>query len=381
MPQLATTAQQMHPSGIREIMDLAAQIPDSIHLEVGEPTFAPAPPILLAAKAAIDREIARYTANSGLISLREKIAERLGVRGWTVRASQIVVTPGAVCALFSAIRALVDPGDEVLVPDPGWPNYTSMAQLSGGVPVPYPLSSETGYLPRIADLAARVSDRTKLLIINSPSNPTGAVFPPDLVKSIIKFAQEHDLYVISDEVYEAFVFEGEHQMAGLLDPDGRVVTISGFSKTYAMTGWRVGYAIASEGVAKLISRLQEPVVCCASAVSQRAAEAALSVPDDHIAEMCNAYRQRRDLVASILGPAGLLASKPHGSFYALVDLRKVGQDSYFIARDLLARKRVATAPGETFGKSGAGLIRISLVAAADQIDTACKRVVEYVNGY
>src|SRR5262249_14540553 len=132
MRHLAITAQQMHPSGIREIMDLAAQFPDSIHLEVGEPTFAPAPPILDAAKAAIDQGVARYTPNSGFLSLREKIAERLGTRGWKVSPSQIVVTPGAVCALFSAIRALVDPGDEVLVPDPGWPNYTSMAQLSGG---------------------------------------------------------------------------------------------------------------------------------------------------------------------------------------------------------------------------------------------------------
>ena len=380
MRHLAITAQQMHPSGIREIMDLAAQFPDSIHLEVGEPTFAPAPPILDAAKAAIDEGVARYTPNSGLLSLREKIAERLGTRGWKVSPSQIVVTPGAVCALFSAIRALVDPGDEVLVPDPGWPNYTSMAQLSGGQPVGYPLSSECGYLPCIDDLAAKVTDRTKLLIINSPSNPTGAVFPPDLIMSIVEFARQNDLYVISDEVYEAFVFEGEHQMAGALDPDGRVVTISGFSKTYAMTGWRVGYAVAPERIAKLISKLQEPVVCCASAISQRAAEAALSVSDDHIAEMRNAYRQRRDLIASRLRPAGLLASTPHGAFYALVDLRSVGQDSYSIARDLLTKKRVATAPGETFGKSGAGLVRISLVGAPEQIDTACHRLVDYVNG-
>jgi aspartate/methionine/tyrosine aminotransferase len=173
---------------------------------------------------------------------------------------------------------------------------------------------------------------------------------------LVEFVQRNDLHVVSDEVYEAFVFEGEHQIAGVLDEDGRVVTISGFSKTYAMTGWRIGYAVTSERIAQLITKLQEPLVGCASAVSQRAAEAALGVPDDYIMTMRDAYRERRDLAASILGPAGLLAHFPHGAFYALVDLGVAGQDSYFIARDLLTKKRVATAPREdlwsVWGRSG-----------------------------
>jgi aspartate aminotransferase/aminotransferase len=255
-----------------------------------------------------------------------------------------------------------------------------MVELNGGRAVTYPLLREHGYLPCVDDLATRLTDRTKLLLINSPSNPTGAVYPPKLIKSLVEFAQRNDLYVVSDEVYEAFVFEGEHQIAGALDEDGRVVTISGFSKTYAMTGWRVGYAVASDRVAQLITKLQEPLVGCASAVSQRAAEAALSVPDDYIIKMRNAYRDRRDLAASILEPAGLLAHFPHGAFYALVDLGVAGEDSYFIARDLLTKKKVATAPGKTFGASGAGLVRISLVGAPETIETGCRRIVDYARG-
>jgi aspartate/methionine/tyrosine aminotransferase len=379
MKQLAMAALQMPSSGIREIMELASRFEDSIHLEVGEPSFLPAAPILNAAKAAIDGGFGGYTPNAGLPSLRQGIAARLNGRGWKVNAAQIVVTPGAVCALFSAVAALVNVGDEVLVPDPGWPNYSSIVELNGGHAVRYPVRREHGYLPCVDDLETRVTDRTKLLLINSPSNPTGAVFPPKLVMSLVGFAQRHDLYVVSDEVYEAFVFEGKHQIAGALDEDGRVVTVSGFSKTYAMTGWRVGYAVASERIAQLIAKLQEPVVSCASAISQRAAEAALRVSDDYIFKMRNAYSERRDLAASILGPAGLLAHLPQGAFYALVDLGVVGQDSYFIARDLLTKKRVATAPGETFGPSGAGLVRISLVGAPELIGTGCRRLVEYAH--
>jgi aspartate aminotransferase/aminotransferase len=231
--------------------------------------------------------------------------------GLTATPDQIVVTAGAVGALAAGTLAVVDPGDEILVPDPGWPNYTSMALIAGGRPVPYPLRRDDGYLPDLETLGRLVSARTKLLLINSPGNPTGSVYPGSVVRSLVDFAREHDLYVLSDEVYEALVFEGEHVPAARFDGDGRVITVFGCSKTYAMTGWRLGYAFASMPVAALMARLQEPLVSCASSVSQKAAEVALDMDQSPVTAMRDAYRERRDLIVSVLG-GERLAVVPQG---------------------------------------------------------------------
>ncbi len=368
----------MRRSGIREIMELASSMTDVIHLEVGDPDLpTPAPIVEAAHRAALDG-YTRYTPNAGLPSLRAAIAGRLRDRhGLETSPEAVVVTPGAVCALATSVLAIVDPGEEVLVPDPGWPNYRSMVQLAGGRPVPYPLRAETGYLPDPAGLERLLTPRTKLLVVNTPANPTGALFPEEVVRQLVGWAREHDLYVLSDEVYEDFVFRGVHVPARRFDPDGRVVTVSGFSKTYAMTGWRLGYAVAPPEVAAVVSRLQEPLVSCAAAPTQKAAEAALCLPDQVVDRMRERYRGRVELAAGVLEPAGLLPVRPAGALYAFVDLRHLGDDSYRLARELLERERVATAPGESFGAEGRGRLRLSLTADEAALLEGCRRIVRF----
>ncbi|HZU15641.1 MAG TPA: aminotransferase class I/II-fold pyridoxal phosphate-dependent enzyme [Candidatus Dormibacteraeota bacterium] len=365
-------------SGIREVMELAATMTDVIHLEVGDPDLSTPAPIVEAAHRAALEGYTHYAPNAGLPGLRAAIADWRRERyGLETPPEGVVVTPGAVCALASSVLALVDPGEEVLVPDPGWPNYVSMVRLAGARPVAYPLRPEAGYLPDPADLEPLVTPRTKLLLVNTPANPSGAVFPEAVVRDLVGWAADHDLYVLSDEVYEAFVFRGRHVPARCFDPDGRVVTVAGFSKTYAMTGWRLGYAVAPPEIAELITRLQEPLVSCAATPTQKAAEAALRLPEAVVEEMRERYRRRAELVAEVLEPAGLLPVRPAGAFYAFLDLRRLGDDSHRLARRLLERERVATAPGETFGAGGRGRLRISLTADETSLLEGCRRILRF----
>ncbi len=379
MKPLSQRALTMRRSGIREIMELASELPDVIHLEVGEPDCpTPAHVVEAAAQAARDG-YTKYSPTPGFRSLRAAVAQKLRERnGLDATPEQTIITPGAVFALAMALLATVEPGDEVLIPDPGWPNYDSAIHVIGGRPVPYPLLRERDYQPDLAALSALVTPRTKALLINSPSNPTGAVFPRETVRALVELASRHDLYVISDEVYEEIIFEGEHVPAAAFDRDGRVIGVYGFSKTYAMTGWRLGYAFASPAVAELMAKLAEPFVSCPSSVVQKAAEAALAGPQEAVAAMTASFRARRDAVARLLEPEGLLAAVPHGAFYALVDVSAVGSDSNAVARQLLAEQRVATAPGDTFGQRGAGLVRISLATEQSLLEEGCRRIVQFV---
>ncbi|MDR7519786.1 MAG: aminotransferase class I/II-fold pyridoxal phosphate-dependent enzyme [Armatimonadota bacterium] len=378
MKPLSRRAQGIQPSGIRQMMERARQIPDVVHLEVGEPDSNTPDHIIQAAAEAARAGFTKYTPSAGLPSLREALARKLSVQnGLPTHADQVVVAPGSVFALAAAMLATVDPDDEVLVPDPGWPNYTSVLQVIGARIIPYPLPRLTGYLPDLAALRRLVTPRTKAMIVNSPSNPTGAVFPRETVQALSDVAVEYDLYLIADEVYEEFVFEGEHVSPALFDSDGRVISVFGFSKTYAMTGWRLGYARAATAVAEVMTRLAEPFVSCPSSVAQKAAEAALAGPRTDVERMREFYRRRRDTVVAILGPEGLLAAVPRGAFYALVDLSRLGADSVALAGRLLEEHHVATVPGEAFGRSGAGLVRISFAAEPRLLEEGCRRIVQF----
>ncbi|HEY8598324.1 MAG TPA: aminotransferase class I/II-fold pyridoxal phosphate-dependent enzyme, partial [Thermomicrobiales bacterium] len=294
-----------------------------------------------------------------------------------VTPAQVLVTAGGINALAATALALIEAGDEVLLPDPGWPNYMSVVALAHGRAIPYPLRPERGYLPDPAEVAALITPRTKLLLLNTPSNPTGAVFPAATVAELVHLATVHDLWVLSDEIYEALVFDGTHIPAARYDDDGRVITVSGCSKTYAMTGWRLGYAIAPPDLIGALAAVQEALVSCAAAPSQRAAEAALRGPQGCVTEMRAAYARRRDLVRAVLGPAGLLPTVPQGAFYALVDLRGLGLTGDALARALLDEELVAVAPGETFGAGAAGMVRISLAAADDELAEGCRRLLAF----
>jgi aspartate/methionine/tyrosine aminotransferase len=375
---LSATALALPRSGIRIVMERAASLTDVIHLEVGEPDVNTPEPIIDAAFMAARAGFTKYTPNAGLGTLRSAIAAKLGrVNGLDRSPDNVVVTAGAVAALVNTVLAAVNPGDEVLVPDPGWPNYRAMVQLAGGEVVPYRLRRDAGYLPDFEDLDRLVTPATKLLITNSPGNPTGGVFPASIVENLVRFAEQNDLYLLADEVYEEFVYEGNHVSAGRFDSSGRVIVVSGFSKTYAMTGWRLGYAVANPDIAKLIAKLAEPLVSCASSVSQKAAEAALALDGSAVDSMRQAYRGRRDAAVAILEQAGLLASYPSGAFYALVDLRSSGLGSDELAWALLDEERVATAPGSTFGASTEGMVRISFATNTEDLVEGCARIVRF----
>jgi aspartate/methionine/tyrosine aminotransferase len=380
---LARAIAAMPRSGIREVMELASRRADVLHLEVGEPDFAtPAHIVEAAARAATDG-YTKYTPNRGLDSTVAAIRDKLEARnGIAVAPEQVVVTPGAVGALAVALLALVEPRECILLPDPGWPNYAMMAALIGAEPILYPLLAGEGYEPdldRLARLAA--SPGAKAIVVNSPANPTGAVWSAETIERVVAIARDHGLYVVSDEVYEEMVFEGTHTSPASFDREGRVVTVSGVSKTYAMTGWRVGYLAASAEVAALAAKVQEPLVACAAAVSQKAAEAALRGPQDCVAAMRDAYRRRRDLAVAGLDAAGLLVSVPRGAFYILADVSRATDDSYAFARALVADHGVAVAPGATFGPAGRGLVRLSLASASEVIEEGIARLAFAVDSW
>jgi aspartate aminotransferase len=370
----------MRRSGIREVMDLAFARDDVLRLEAGEPDFATPPHVVEAAARAAAEGYTKYTANRGLLSLREVVCAKLAERnGIEASPEQVVVTTGGVTAIYETLIAVVEAGEAILIPDPGWPNYEMMATVLGAEPVRYPLDRSAGYEPdleRLAELARL--PHAKALVANSPGNPTGAVWRRETVEEVLRIAQENGLYLVSDEVYDEIVFEGEHVSPATLDEDGRVVSVFSVSKTYAMTGWRIGYLAAPLELADLVAKVQEPVVSCATAVAQKAAEAALAGPQDCVADMRDAYRQRRDVAVEALRDGELFVSEPRGAFYVFADIGRATQDTYAFVRWLVAEHGVAAAPGETFGPGGAGLLRLSLASAPSVIDEGIRRVTQAI---
>ncbi len=365
-------------SGVRVLMEMAAQVPDCIHLEVGEPDFPTPPHIVEAAHAAACEGFTKYTSNAGLPSLREAIAGKVErENGFPCHPDQVVVTPGAVAALALGVLTVAGRDDEILIPDPGWPNYQAMAALAGARPVRFALHADRGFQPDVDEIESLVTPRTKAILVNSPGNPTGGILSRDVSEGLVRLAARRDLYVITDEVYEAFVYEGQHVALGSLDADGRVLSIFGFSKTYAMTGWRLGYLVATADLAARAASLLEPFASCASSVSQKAGEAALRGPQDCVRQFREAYRARRDLVRDALAGTSLLAAEPRGAFYALLDVGGKAATAMDFARALLEKERVAVTPCESFGPSGARLIRISFATADHLLKEGLARIASF----
>lgn len=373
----AERIQLMRRSGIREIMDLAAGRADVLHLEVGQPDFATPAHIVEAGCQAALSGFTTYTANKGLQEVRESIVAKLKrVNGIDAGVDDIVITAGAVNALVETLATLVSPGDAILIPDPGWPNYQMMADVLSARTVHYPLVPENDFLPdldRLDDLAR--TSGAKVLMINSPGNPTGAVFPRDVMGQLVELAARHGMYLLSDECYEQVIFEGEHVSPASLDGGEHVISVFSMSKSYAMTGWRMGYVTGPSDVIDLVAKVQEPLISCATSIAQKAGQAALDGDQSCVAEMTASYRARRDMVVSILDEGGLLISVPHGAFYVMADVSAAGQDSYAFARRLVQQAGVAVAPGETFGPSGAGKVRLSLATATADLREGTERLV------
>ncbi len=378
MKPLARTAAHMPGSGIREIVHLALTMPDVIRLEVGEPNFPTPIHIVEAAYQAANAGFTKYGPSGGLQTLRELLAGRVSrVNGYPVTAAQVNISVGGVQGILAALSALLDPGDEVLIPDPAWPNYEMAILLREAVPVHYPLYIEHGFVPQPEHIESLITPRTKLMIINSPSNPTGAVFPRETIEGLVALAQRHDLYLLSDEVYDELVFEGEHVSPALYDAE-RTIGIYAFSKNYAMTGWRVGYVVANEELSRVITKIQEPMISCVASPVQKAAEAALTGPQDCIGEMRDSYRERRDAVVELLKEEGYYVYTPAGAFYIMVDVSDAGVDSRQFALNLLEQCRVAVAPGTAFGKLGDHFVRISLATEKGLLLEGLRRLCEFV---
>ncbi len=370
---LSDAVAQMGRSGIREIMDLAAGEPDVLHLEIGEPDFPTPTHIVAGAAEKMRAGQIKYTLSRGLPSLRDALAEKLRARnGIDASPESVVVTSGGTTALFEALLVLMRPGDGVLLPDPGWPAFEMIVTLLRGTPLRYRLLRETGYEPDLDQVEA-LAGRARILIVNTPSNPTGAVFEPGTLEQLLRIAERERLTVISDEVYEDIVFEGTHRSLASEGSEAPVVTVCSFSKGYAMTGWRVGYLSAPETVSTAVAKAQEAVIACPPALAQHAAEVALRGPQSCVAEMRDSYRERRDVAVELMRSHDLLAAVPKGTFYSLADVGRVHMDTYELAKRLLERK-VAVAPGETFGPEGRGLIRLSLASSPEVIAEGIRRI-------
>lgn len=382
MADIAAAATNYRRSAIRVLFDEADRLDDVARLEVGEPSFVTPSHIIEGALEAARLGHTRYGPNGGLVSLRELLSEKLSsVNGIQAGVDEIVVTPGGMNALYSTFAILLEPGDEVLLPTPGFPNMDEMVRLLGGVPRFYHLRPSAGFLPDLDELASLVTDRTKAMFVNSPSNPTGRVYERDLVQRLVEFADRHDIWVISDEVYDELLLDQSvtHVPSAWFDTDGRVISVFSFSKVYAMTGWRVGYAVARGEIPALLRATQEPQLSCPSTISQKAAEAALTGPRSPIAAMRDAYVERARFATRAADAVGLAAFEPQATIYMLIDVGNHGCDGGLeFALDLLREQHVSVAPGSVFGPGGHGLIRISLAVNENTISQGINGIAAYL---
>jgi aspartate aminotransferase len=381
LPSLAHLPAESAHSGIREISNQALLIPGAIRLDVGQPNFPTPDHISAAGKRAIDEHMTFYTHTQGILSLREKITVKLArVNGIESTPERIAIGPGGVGAIAAVLAAVLEPGDEVLLPDPGWPNYRMMLTWTNARAVLYPCPPSTGFQPDLDALSAVVTPKTKVLVVNSPNNPTGAVYPREVIAAMIDLAQRHNLWLLSDECYDQILLDGSWTSPAHLAPaDPRIVTVFTFSKTYSMTGWRIGYATGSAELIDTATKVLESNSSCVSTISQVAAEEALTGPQDCVAEMVGAYRRRRDLVVELLQDAELFIASPSGAFYCMADISPSGLDARDFAFSLLREQGVSVAPGTAFGQVAKQAVRISLASSEQDLGEGVRRLAEFIH--
>ncbi|MEM3421241.1 MAG: pyridoxal phosphate-dependent aminotransferase [Candidatus Hadarchaeum sp.] len=369
------------PSAIRRMIDLSAGMKDVIHLEQGEPDFITPKHILDAAKKAMDEGYTHYTQTQGMLELREAVSEKLSrENGIDVDPkTEVVIVSGTQETMAIAALAFLNPGDRALVLEPYYPAYFEDTLIAGAVPVPVPLNEEENYRVNQEELEKRIDSRTKLIWICSPSNPTGHVFTREDLEIIVEVAKKHDLLIFSDEIYEKLTYDNaKHISIGSLPgAEDRTITVNGFSKAYAMTGWRIGYAAAKGALAREINKLHYYLVLCPSSVAQKAALAALTGPQDCVEKMRQEYERRRKAVLKELEKLpGISYVRPKGAFYVFPDFSRWGKNDENLAKELLNKTHVCTAPGSGFGESGRGHLRISYSAPYEQVVTGISRIVE-----
>lgn len=370
-------------SGIRQIFEEVTRRERAgeriIHLEVGRPDFDTPDHIKQACKDALDRGDVHYSSNYGIPALREAIAGKFQRdNGLTYDPEdEIILTVGANEAVFMTMMAFLGPGDEVLVPDPCWMHYFFCARMAGATPVSVPIRRENDFLPDAADFRARITPRTRMMVVNTPNNPTGAVYPETVLRELAALAIEHDVVVLSDEIYEKMVYgDAVHcSMASLPGMRERTVTVNGFSKIYAMTGWRLGYTAADRELTSALVRIHQYTTVCANTFAQHGAVAALEGPQDCVSAMVREFDRRRGLVCGALeGMRGVQLARPDGAFYALPEVSSLGVTSAALAGYLLDEAAVALVPGTTLGEFGEGYIRLSYANSYENLQTAMERI-------
>ncbi len=369
------------PSGIRRFFDIAATMEDVISLGIGEPDFDTPEPIVQAGIEALKRGETHYTSNSGLMELRRALAEHLDrLYGQTYNpASEILVTVGVSEALYLALAATLDPGDEVIVPHPCFVSYAPEVVFAGGTPVIVPTTVENNFQVTAEDIAAAITPRTKALLIGYPNNPTGAVMSRERLNEIAAVVKQHDLLVISDEIYDRLVYGLDHvcfpSLPGMYN---RTILLQGFSKAYAMTGWRIGYIAAPAEMLGMMRKVHQYTIMSAPSVSQYAALAALREGEPYVQEMVAEYDRRRRLIVDGMNEIGLSCFEPQGAFYAFPSIEITGMDGNEFAETLLHEERVAVVPGSAFGEAGQGYVRCSYATAYEKIEKALERLQRFV---
>ena len=370
------------PSGIRRFFDIAASMDNVISLGVGEPDFVTPWPAREAGIYALERGYTTYTSNAGLLELRQAICADLATRH-TVSyqpGDECLITAGVSEGLDVTLRVLLAPGDEVIIPEPCYVAYGPCVSFAGGTPVPVPTDGADGFRLHIDRVAAAVTARTKAILIASPANPTGAVQTRDDLTALVALAARHDLYLISDEIYERLSYTTPHTcLPSLPAAYERTVLLGGFSKAHAMTGWRVGYICAPAPIIELVYRIHQYTMLCAPHVSQLAALEALRSGDDDVTDMVADYDRRRRLFVKGLHHIGLACPEPGGAFYAFPSITTTGLNSETFAEELLRTQRVAVVPGSVFGPSGEGHIRCCYATALPLLEEALQRIGRFVD--
>jgi aspartate aminotransferase len=379
--QIATRVSQLNGEGALAVFSRAKELERQgrsiIHLELGEPDFHPAAPVVDSLRNAVASGRDRYCATRGIPALREEIAHYLArTRQLTVQPDQVLVAPGCKMALSLAMMALIEPGDEVLYPNPGFPIYPSFTRGLGATAVPFALREENQFQPDLAEIAAKITPKTRVLLFNSPNNPTGTVFDPRAIAGIAALAIKHDLWVITDEIYARIVFNGDyHSIWSIAGMPERTIIIDGFSKSFAMTGWRLGYAVAPVALIDAMDLLVLNTFTCAAEFTQVAAIEALHDSTNAVDAMVAEYKLRSNLfVKSLAKIPGFRCHSPEGAFYAWVNIEDTGLAAEEVQKILLEEAGVAAIAGAAFGAEGKNYLRFSLVSARNLLEDALDRI-------
>lgn len=379
---LSETVKSIKPSGIRKFFDIANTMENVISLGVGEPDFRTPWQVRAAGIRSLEAGATRYTSNRGLEALRDEISKYV-LRKYGVEyapESEILITVGGSEAIDGAIRAITEPGDEIIIPQPSYVCYEPMVRLAGGVPVIIDTKAENDFKLTVPELEAVISERTKAIILPYPCNPTGAIMEYEDILAISEYIRDTNIMVISDEIYAELTFGGKRHVSAASVPGmrERTVLVNGFSKTFAMTGWRLGYACGPKPIMDMITKIHQFAIMCAPTISQHAAIEALRNCDGEVEKMLEEYDMRRKIIVSGFNKLGLTCREPKGAFYAFPSIQSTGLTSEEFCERLLTEKHVAVVPGTAFGDSGEGFIRVSYCYSTAHIKEALRRIGEFL---